>query len=136
MKKSTYILGGIIVLIIIIAIASSGGGKKETEPEQQLPQEQAQEQTQVEQEPASKVVSYKIIEEEDISYSGCKRVGIRIVVPDEADKADVNYTLKKIIDSYKADWQDITVWAYKDSEEEQVGKIPYTMGMKEYSTCE
>jgi len=82
-----------------------------------------------------KEISYKIIEEEDISYLGCKRVGIRIVVPDDANKTDVNYVLGKIIDDNKAKWDDITVWAYKYSEEQQVGKIFYTMGMKEYSIC-
>jgi len=80
-------------------------------------------------------ISYKIIEEEDISYLGCKRVGIRIVVPDNANKIDVDYILKKIIDDNKPKWDDITVWAYKYSEEQQVGKISYTMGMKEYSVC-
>jgi len=80
-------------------------------------------------------ISYKIIEEEDISYIGCKRVGIRIIVPDDANKTDVNYILGKIIDDNKPKWDDITVWAYKYSEEQQVGKIPYTMGMKEYSIC-
>lgn len=80
-------------------------------------------------------ISYKIIEEEDIFYLGCKRVGIRIVVPDDANKIDVDYILGKIINDNKSKWDDITVWAYKYSEEQQVGKIPYTMGMKEYSIC-
>jgi len=126
MKKLIYIL---LVVIIIVLIGAGCGEIKETQPEQQLkqpPQEQ----------PARKEVPYKIVEEEDISYLGCKRIGIRIVVPDEADKADVDYTLEKIINNYRSDWDDITVWAYKYSEEEQVGTIPYTMGMKEYSTCE
>jgi len=82
-----------------------------------------------------KEIPYKIIEKEDISYLGCKRVRIRIVVPDDTDKTDVDYILKKIIDDNKPKWDDITVWAYKYSEEQQVGKIPYAMGMKEYSTC-
>ncbi len=129
MKKLLYIIAGIIALVVIIVIVSRGEEKKEIKPEQQL-QKPSQEQS------TRKEVDYKIIEEEDISYLGCKRTGIRIVVPDEALKVDVSYTLGKIIDNYKSDWDDITVWAYKYSEEQQIGKIPYTMGMKEYSTCE
>ena len=77
---------------------------------------------------------YKIIDEDDISYAGCKRIGIRIIVPDDTNSIDVNIILEKIIANYKSKWNDITVWAYKYSEESQVGKIPYSMGMKEYST--
>ena len=83
-----------------------------------------------------KEIPYKIIDEEDISYAGCKRVGIRIIVPDDVNKTDVSYILKKIIDNNKSKWNDITVWAYKYSEGQQVGQIPYTMGMEEYSICE
>ena len=81
-------------------------------------------------------ISYKIIEEKDISYLGCKRVGIKIVVPDDSEKEDVNYILTKVINRYKSDWDDITVWAYKYSEEERMDEVfGYTMGMKEYSVC-
>lgn len=87
-------------------------------------------------EPVGKEIPYKIIEEDDISYAGCKRAGIRIVVPDDADKNDVDFTMAKITSDKKASWDDITIWAFKYSEESKVGTIPYTMGMKEYSTCQ
>ena len=92
--------------------------------------------TEEKQSSAVKEVPYRIIEKEDISYAGCKRIGIRIVVPDDANKTDVDYTLKKIVDDNKSKWDNITVWAYKYSEEKQVGKIANTMGMKEYSVCD
>jgi len=82
-----------------------------------------------------KEIPYRIIEEEDISYLGCKRVGIRIVVPDNSDKTNVESVMEKIINDNKSKWSDITVWAFKYSEEDQIGKIGHTMGMKEYSTC-
>ena len=80
-------------------------------------------------------VEYKIVEEMDISYLGCKRIGIKMIVPDDSDKRDVRYTSDKIIDQYKSKWNDITIWAYKYSEENQTDGI-YTMGIQEYSICE
>ena len=80
-------------------------------------------------------ISYKIITRQDISFQHCKRLAIRIVVPDSANKIDVDFILRKLIDKNKSKWDDITVWAYRYSEKKQVGKIPYTMGMKEYSIC-
>ena len=62
-------------------------------------------------------------------------MSLRIVVPDNSDKNDVDYTLGKIVDSKKSDWDDITVWAWKDSEEQTATTTAYTMGMKEHSTC-
>jgi hypothetical protein len=82
-----------------------------------------------------KLVPYKVITKEDISYAGCKRIAIRVTVPDEAKQDDVNFTLNKIISSYKSGWADVTVWAYRNSEERKVGKIPNTKGMLEYSRC-
>jgi len=85
--------------------------------------------------PQNQLLAYTIVEEEDISYLNCKRVGIRVTVPDDAQEGDVNFTLDKIIEDNKSEWEDITVWAYKNSEEAQVGTIGYTKGMREYSTC-
>ena len=81
------------------------------------------------------ILSYRVIDEEDISYLGCKKIGLRIVVPDDAIKENVDFTLGEIVEKYKADWEDITVWAYRYSEESQVGLIGFTKCMKEYSTC-
>ncbi|MBU1083426.1 hypothetical protein KKE14_03260 [Patescibacteria group bacterium] len=106
MKKVVYIVGGIIIFITILATSA-----------------------------CSNSVPYKVVSEEDISYINCKRVGIKIVVPDETDASSVEPVLEKIINENKSKWDDITVWAFKYSEEAQVGTIPYTMGMKEYSTC-
>lgn len=83
-------------------------------------------------------VEYKIIEENDISYLNCKRVGLKIIVPDNSKQKNVDHTLENIINNFKSQgWQNITVWAWKYSEEKDVkdGLITYTMGLKEYSTC-
>jgi hypothetical protein len=80
-------------------------------------------------------IPYRVVTEEDISYAGCKRSSFRIVVPDDSEKTEVETVMKKIINSNKAQWDDITVWAYKDSEEDMVGKVGHTMGMMEYSIC-
>lgn len=128
----------VAVLFLIIIVSAGGDDNDKIDSEQQPSQEQNQQQAEIDKtpEPTRKEVSYKIIEEEDISYMGCKRVGIRLVVPDESDKSDVSYTLRKIITDYKSDWDDITIWAYRYSEENQVGKIIYSMGMEEYSVCD
>lgn len=80
-------------------------------------------------------VSYRVIEEDDISYAGCNRVALRIVVPDDASQTNVDFTLTNIVNEHKESWDDITVWAWKESEIGEVGATPATMGMKEYSTC-
>lgn len=80
-------------------------------------------------------VEYRIVEEKDISYAGCRRVTFKIIVPDDADKTALNNTMKTIVDKYKSGWDDITVWAYRFSEENDLYMLPYTKGMKEYSSC-
>lgn len=80
-------------------------------------------------------VPYRIITEEDTSYAGCKRVGIRIVVPDNSNKEKVSYTMNQIINRKQSNWDEITVWAWKYSEESQVGSSIATMGIEEYSNC-
>jgi|TARA_Y100000310_G_scaffold345555_1_gene466508 hypothetical protein len=80
-------------------------------------------------------VVYRILDEENISYLNCKRVGIRIVVPDDSLQTDVDYTLGRIVQKYKINWDDVTIWAYKESETDLVGQIGNTMGMKKYSIC-
>jgi len=82
-----------------------------------------------------KEVGYKIIEEEDFSYLNCKRMGIRIIVPDNSDKRDINFTLEKIGSTYLNEWQDVTVWAWGYSEEEKVGFTGATKGIYEKSNC-
>lgn len=80
-------------------------------------------------------VDYKIISREDVSSPGCKRVAIRLVVPDNSKKENVDYTLSKIISEEKSNWDDIIVWAWKYSEEDEVGKSMYTMGTDSFATC-
>lgn len=80
-------------------------------------------------------VKYEIVEEKDISYAGCKRVGIHIIVPDDSDKEKVKNTTEEIVENKKSEWQDITIWVLKDSEKDQIGKIAATMGIEEYSEC-
>ncbi len=111
----------IIIFILFVVIIIVGNKEPQTENYSQ--------------QPTSKEVAYTIINEEDISYINCHRVGIRIVVPNDSLQADVDYTLKLIVDKYRNSWDDITVWAYKESETDMVGLIGYTMGMREYSTC-
>ncbi len=82
-----------------------------------------------------KLLSYRIIQTEDLSYSGCKRIGVRLVVPDESIKTDVDYTLKKISDDYTGEWDDITIWAWGYSEEADVGSSGFTKGMYETGSC-
>lgn len=83
-------------------------------------------------------VSYRIIEEEDISYRGCKRLGLRITVPDDARERDVDFTLASIAEEYLEDWTSITIWAWGYSEEAEVGASMTSKGTYEESlssTC-
>lgn len=85
--------------------------------------------------PEQATLPYRVVEEKDISYGGCKRVGIKIVVPDDAVRADIDQTMDYVISSKKSAWKDITVWAYRFSEEELAPTMGQTMGMREYSKC-
>jgi hypothetical protein len=78
-----------------------------------------------------KEVEYRIVEEEDISYLGCKRIGVRIIVPDESEKANVKYTLKLLAENYLTDWQDVTIWAWGYSELNEVGESGASKGIYE-----
>ena len=130
MKKNKILLISIIIAISFLIIMFIDSYKKiQSEPIKDIQKQEAVKK------PLPKEITYRIIEEEDISYINCKRVGIRLVVPDNSPQTDVNYTIQEIIKKYKNNWDDITIWAYKESEESQVGLIPYSMGMKEYSTC-
>jgi len=132
-KKNRRGLKLVILIFLAIILVVAMFSEDNTSPQaQQEPQTQIRET--VKRLPP-KEVSYRIIEEEDISYINCKRIGVRIVVPDDSLQTDVNYTLQEIVNKHKTDWDDITVWAYKDSEEKMVGLIPYSMGIKEYSSC-
>ena len=78
---------------------------------------------------------YKVVNIEDLSYAGCKRIGIRIVVPDNLPPTDVNDIFDQLIDRYKKNHEDITVWAWEYSEEPMIGNKSYTKGIREYSVC-
>lgn len=128
--KNPYFIGKSIVIFLFV-FALSGCAAIETKQTEQTEVKTAE--TTIP-EPI-KEISYKIVSETDNSYAGCKRVGIRIVVPDDSEKIEVEAVITKIIDGNKSKWEDITVWAYKNSEENLIGNIGFTMGMKEYSTC-
>ena len=108
------------VLVLFITIGESGAPTPQAENTQ----------------PQHQLLAYKIADQDDLSYIGCKRTGLRVAVPDDSKQPDVDFTLEKIIDDYKSEWDDITVWVYGYSEESQVGLIGSTKGMKEYSVCE
>lgn len=83
----------------------------------------------------TQVTDYEVIEERDISYAGCKRVGLVVTVPDETQQAELESTMQAIVEKYRSKWDDITVWASRHSERETAPISPYTLGTKEYSTC-
>ena len=83
----------------------------------------------------SKLTKYEIVEEKDYSYSGCKRVAISILVPDNTNLKEIYPEMNKIIANKKKFWDEVTVFGYKISERKEFNKKAYTMGKKEYSTC-
>lgn len=108
MKIILLIIGGIVITIFIIGLIASG---------------------------STSAAPYDVVQKQDISYQGCKRVTYKITVPNDSSEQEIELTMKKIIDDSKNQWQDITVWAYKDSEKDIAVNSPYTKGMKEYSEC-
>ncbi len=76
---------------------------------------------------------YEVVETNDLTTSGWyDNMNIKIIVPDDSTPEQVDNAMEDIIDEY-GHYDYLTIWAWKFSEEDQVGKIPYTMGMKEWS---
>jgi hypothetical protein len=112
-RIAKYSVGGFIVLVLVAFIAASilgGGNQKDL------------------------LLEYRIVEQDDLSYLNCKRIGIHVLVPDEAEQDKVDYTLEQIISDKKLSQDAVTVWAYGYSEEDMVGQ-GFTKGLKEYSSC-
>lgn len=86
--------------------------------------------------PTATIQKYEILEEQDVSYKGCKRASFKVLLPDNTTENDINSTLRAIVESKKSEWDDITIWAYKQSERDIAPNSAYTLGMQEYSVCE
>ena len=82
----------------------------------------------------SKLATYEIVEEEDISYSGCKKLAVRVVVDDNTTKSDSDFTVKTIAEKY-TNWDEVTVWGWGFSERSEVGASMFTKGMYESGSC-
>lgn len=79
-----------------------------------------------------KEIDYTIVEEKDISYANCKRIGVSILVPDDAKKKDVDHTMYLLgRDYFMNDWDDVTIWSWGYGEKSDVGKTPATKGIYE-----
>ena len=80
-------------------------------------------------------LSFTIISKENISYGGCKRLAVKIAVPDNASQEDVNFTLDSLLEDYKSWLDEAVVWAYRFSEYDHASNMAYTKGMREFSRC-
>ena len=85
---------------------------------------------------ATPVADYDVIEERDISYAGCRRVGLVVTMADDTSSVLVEATMQAIVERYRRNWDDITVWAHRHSERDNAKISPYSLGTKEYSTCD
>lgn len=74
------------------------------------------------------LVNYEIVEEDDISYANCKRASFRVLVADDADQNDIDYTLEEIAHEKLIYWNDVTLWAYGFSERANATGL-YTKGI-------
>lgn len=120
LRVATYVSLGILVLMILVS-AIAGGGK--TEEQKKAPE--------------TATIPYELVEEKDISHQYCKRVTYKIKVADDANKDAVEATEQKIINDNKSNWEDITVWTYKNSDtNEFIKNNGFTVDMAEYSTCQ
>jgi len=122
-KNKTKVWIFLIILIIVIAIiGATTGGDDETNTNSSPANKVVNTNTVVE--PLGDLLDYEIIEEDDISYAGCERVGIHITVPEDATQEDINFTMEYIIDDYLFWWDDVTVW------------VDNTGDMDEWSDCD
>lgn len=78
--------------------------------------------------------SVTIVEEADYSYSDCSRIGVRVTVPDDTSQALLDIVLEEMLSDYGV--QDVTIWAWNDSEHSQVGRVSATRGIFERSSCD
>lgn len=88
----------------------------------------------VTQEVTGSVVNYQVIEEENVSYAGCTRLAVRIVMEDSASSEDAEATVKSVAEKY-TDWNEVTVWGWGFSERSEVGASMFTKGMHEAGSC-
>jgi hypothetical protein len=124
MKNKKLFIGSIAILVLIITFSIFNGGdekKKGVTTTEALTTSIVEEVETVQKIIEPKDIDYKVIEEEDISYPACKRIAVRITVPDESDKVDVDYTLSLIANDYLVEWSKVTIWAWGYSEESEVG---------------
>ncbi|QQS16051.1 MAG: hypothetical protein IPK84_01685 [Candidatus Moraniibacteriota bacterium] len=72
-------------------------------------------------------------------------IGILVIIMGSSEESNRSVTqetnenpvkaVEYAIEAKKTSWDDITVWAYKNSEKGSAIEMAETMGMKEYSTC-
>ena len=141
-KKYLFIGGAIFMVLLLVFLFSSNENEQTTDQtaintvRQNTPQQEIIEKPETQPESAKEplLLDYRISEEEDISYVGCKRVALRIVMPDDAKKPDVDFTLKTIGEEYAEAWDSVTIWAWGYSEESIIGESAFTKGMYEKSS--
>jgi len=110
LKTIAYIVVGLFVLMILIGIFAPA--PKKTTPK------------------------YEIVSEEDVSYQGCKRGVYRVVMDDNSSDKDIQSVMQLVIDDKKVQWDNVTVNVFKNSEKDNAKNMGYTLGQKEYGTCE
>lgn len=122
-RKICYVIIAILLFVVAFLASCGSGSQKSIVVEPSTT------------EPSCDDIPYEIVQTEDFSYAGCLRVGYRITVPDEISQEKTECVMQKLINRSNGYWQDITVWAWGESEKEQIGETIYTKGMAEYSTC-
>lgn len=81
-------------------------------------------------------VVYSLYDEADISYGGCKRIGVKVLVPTGTTIAEIKPQLEALGEQYKNDWDDITIWAYDPIDESNIDFLLDHVTTYEYSVCE
>lgn len=62
----------------------------------------------------TQILSYQIIEEKNTSYLNCNRVNVKIVLPNNSNSQDINYTLNSLLNNYKNSYDEATIFAYNN----------------------
>lgn len=133
--KSSKLKTGIAIFAgLIMAIALASGTEDTTNNQANNNQESTvatSEQAEVE--PAR----FEIVEQQDTSYAGCKRVSYKVKVDPSSSEESVDAMQNNLLESNKSEWDDITIFTHSnENTDEVIKKSAYDIDIAEYSTCE
>lgn len=128
-KPSKLKIGLVMFTVLIVAIALFSG----TDTDDATENNTAADNKIV----AVESASYQLVEEQDTSYAGCKRVSYKVKIDPSSSDESIRAMQDGLIESNKAQWDDITIFTYSsENTDEAIKKSAYDIDIAEYSTCQ